>query len=974
MAAQVAVLLLAVLGTALGAEMPAVWRDQPLRFEQNHGQASPDVQFFARSAQGALLLNAHGAEMRTSAGRSISATLLGATASVALPLEPLRTKSNYFVGEPSGWHTDQATYGRVRYPRVYPGIELVYYGRDGVLEYDFLVSPGADPRRISWRIGGAEKLAISEQGDLTAGGVVFWKRPVLSQDGHPVEGHFVLHRNRTVSIATGNYDHRRALVIDPVLSYSTYLGGTGNESASGIAVDSAGNIVVVGFTTSMDFPVARSPYQLGYGGGSTSLMTGDAFVAKYTPAGLAMFITYLGGLGDDLASAVAVDASNNIYLTGVTNSRNFPTTPGVVQSTFAGSDGTALIRLGDAFVTKLNAAGNQLIYSTYLGGRRDDSGTAIAVDTAGNAYVTGSTISTDFPVAGSALQSNGHGSGAQGILPRFGTNLFVGGDAFVSKLNPAGTQLVYSTYLGGANDDVGLGIAVDKSGNAYVTGDTLSSDFPVTAGAFQTANKGYDQRNTFFHLGDAFVAKLNPGGSALVYSTFLGGAGDDVGKAIAVDSSGSAYVTGATSSLDFPVSSGALARSNHGPFAVPAEEDSLIGDAFVTKLSADGKSLVYSTYLGGRRDDMGTGIAVDTAGNAYVAGMTASVEFPVTSDAAQKTFAGLGFQLPAQYLGDAFISVLNTAGTGLLYSSYLGGKYDDAATAVALDSSGNFYIAGTTISPDFPTTSNALQPKFAGLDSSSSFFLGDAFVARFNGAAAGSTATLKAVTNAASNGTGVVSPGMVFVAYGSGIGPATLTSAALTSAGLLSTNVGSTKILFDGVPAPLVYVSDGQSSGIVPYSVAGKTTVTVTAEYNGVTGAPITLRVADTVPALFSADYSGGGQAVAFNQDGSVNSAANPAKAGDILVLYGTGEGQTVPAGVDGQIASSVYPKPIAPVSVAIGGLPADILYAGAVPSQVAGVLQVNVRIPAAVTTGMQPVVLTVGTTASAQSLTVAVQ
>ena len=974
MTKQWAVLLLAVSGTILsGAPARDVWRDQPLRFERNQGQAALNVQFLARSARGALLLTDKGVIMRGANGRSMEASLVAGQMSRPEPLDETGTRINYFVGQQTSWKTGLTTYARVRYREVYPGIDLVFYGRDGALEYDFVLQPGANSRLIRWRINGPEGVRISANGDLTMGSAVVWRKPVLFQDARQVNGRYVARGRNEIGLEVGAYDRTRPLVIDPVVSYSTYLGGTGNEAASGVAVDSAGNIIVVGFTTSVDFPVARFPYQAGYGGATASLMTGDAFVAKYSPAGLAVYITYLGGLGDDLASGVAVDASNNIYITGVTNSRNFPTTPGVVQPQFAGADGTSLIRLGDAFVTKMNAAGNQLIYSTFLGGKRDDSASAIAVDGAGNAYVTGSTLSTDFPTAG-ALQGVYKGTSGQVPLPRFGTALFLGGDAFVAKLNPTATQLVYSTYLGGTGDDTGLGIAADASGNAYVVGSTLSTDFPVTSGAFQTQSKGFDARNIFFHVGDAFVAKIDPKGSSLVYSTYLGGAGDDVARGVAVDSTGAAYVTGATSSLDFPSTANAFTKGNQGPFNVPNDEDSVIGDAFVTKLAPNGSSLVYSTFLGGHRDDMGMAIAVDQGGNAYVSGMTASVEFPVTSDAAQKSFGGVGFQLPAQFLGDAFVSVVNATGGGLLYSSYLGGKYDDAATAVAIDSSGNFYIAGTTISPDFPVTSNALQAKYAGADGATMFFQGDAFVARFTGAPASNLPVVKGLANAASNGGGTVSPGMIFVVYGAGIGPAVLTSAGLNAAGLLANSVGNTRVLFDGVPAPLVYVSNGQSSGIVPYSVAGKTSVNVSVEYNGVAGAPFTLKVADSVPSLFTADYSGSGQAVAFNQDGTVNSAATPAKAGEILVLYGTGEGQTVPAGVDGQIATSVYPKPAASVAVTIGGLPAEILYAGAVPNQVAGLLQLNVRIPPAVTTGMQPVVLKIGANASAQSVSVAVQ
>lgn len=373
------------------------------------------------------------------------------------------------------------------------------------------------------------------------------------------------------------------------------------------------------------------------------------------------YSTYLGGTGNDQGFAIAVDSAGNAYVTGTTGSSNFPTTLGAFQTTLAGSS--------NAFVTKLNSSGSALIFSTYLGGNGDDQGNGIALDSSGNSYIVGQTSSTNFPTTVGAFQTV--------------NNDVV--NAFITKLNSTGSALIYSTYLGGSSGDFGLGIAVDASGNAYVTGQAASANFPVTVGAFQTVKAGTI---------DAFVTKINPTGTALVYSTFLGGSGNDNGFGIAVDSCGNAYVTGITLSTDFPVTAGAFQTTRAGS-----------SDAFVTKLNTSGSALIYSTYLGGTLGDLGRGIAVNSNGNAYVAGSTSSADFPVTAGAFQTTFAGLL---------DAFITELNPCGTGLVFSTYLGGSGSDQGFGIAIDSFGNPYITGQTNSTNFPITSGAFQTSLAG--------------------------------------------------------------------------------------------------------------------------------------------------------------------------------------------------------------------------------------------------------------------
>ena len=660
----------------------------PLAFEANTGQVDPEVKFLSRGNGCTLFLTASEAVLSltqltaaTSRGGSRSANgsvlrmkLVGANPSPeVVGLEELPGKSNYFIGNDSSrWRTNVSTYGKVEYRDVYPGVSLVYYGNGRQLEHDFVVAPGANPGRIRVAIEGADKLELDPEGDLllhASSGDVHLRKPIVYQETHGVRqevaGSYILHSRNPhwaeVGFEVASYDATRPLVIDPVLAYSiSYLGGADTDFGNGIAVDSAGNAYVTGSTNSTNFPTG-SPFQGTNGGGS------DAFVAKLNAAGSALvYSTYLGGSSNDNGYGIAVDSSGNAYVTGYTSSSNFPTASPLQRANAGGAF--------DAFVAKLDGSGSALIYSTYLGGRGDDGGGGIAVDAVGNAYVTGSTNSTNFPTGSIALQ------GANG-----------GYDAFVAKLNAAGSALVYSTYLGGSGADHGGGIAVDSAGNAYVTGDTNSTNFPTAARPVQLRFAGGQS--------DGFVAKLNAAGSALVYSTYLGGSGVDSAYGIAVDSSGNAYVTGGTNSTSFPTAS-PLQGANAGY------------DAFVAKLDAAGSALVYSSYLGGSGIDVGHAIAVDSAGNAYVAGWTNSTNFTTVSPS-QGTNGG-GY--------DAFFAKLNASGSALVYSTCLGGSGDDYGYGIAVDRFGNAHVTGVTNSTNFPTVS-ALQATYGGGTQ-------DAFVAR----------------------------------------------------------------------------------------------------------------------------------------------------------------------------------------------------------------------------------------------------
>ncbi|HEX7154398.1 MAG TPA: SBBP repeat-containing protein [Thermoanaerobaculia bacterium] len=635
----------------------------PMHFEPNHGQTDARVRFVARGAGYAFFVTDSESvavlQKRGSAPAVLRMQLLGANHQPHIAgAAPFAGKSHYFLGrDPSQWRTHVPHFGQVRLSGVYDGIDAVYYGNQGELEYDFVVAPGSDPRQIRVRFDGAERIDLDANGDLVlqlAAGEVRQRAPFVYQerDGsrHAVPSRYRRLGAREFGFRLGAYDRALPLVIDPVLAWSTYLGGSGVDAAHDLAVDSGRNVYLTGSTGSTNFPTANALQAANAG-------AEDAFVAKLNPAGTALvYSTYLGGSLFDSGHEIVVDPAGNAYVAGRTESNDFPTA-NALQAAFGGAR--------DAFVAKLNPAGSALVYSTYLGGSNVDAAFGLAVDDTGSAYVTGDTFSANFPTA-NALQA-AHGG-----------NL----DAFVSKLNPAGSALVYSTYLGGSGGEQAGAIAVDGLRNAYVAGATSSTNFP-TANALQASYAGGGL--------DAYVAKLNPAGTALVYSTYLGGSDLDSAFDLAVDGTGSAHVTGDTISTNFPTAN-ALQAAKGGVY-----------DAFAAKLNPAGNALVYSTYLGGSSNDHGFGIAVDAGGQAYLTGRTASADFP-TANAMQPLNAGAT---------DAFVTTLNAAGTALVDSTYLGGTQADDARSIAIDATG-VYVAGLTNSSDFPTV-NPLQASFGGV-------------------------------------------------------------------------------------------------------------------------------------------------------------------------------------------------------------------------------------------------------------------
>ncbi len=712
-------------GKGVAAAAPAASLDAygklPLVFETNQGQSDPRVKFLARangrtlfltSTEAVLLLRrgttAAGKESRQPDARRaipgkpeeaeaiIRMRLVGANpAAIPAGLERLPGSLNYILRSDRGkWRTDVPTFAKVRYEKVYPGVDLIYHGDHRQLEYDFIVAPGANPDAIRMSFGGlaGEQGAIvpevDGQGNLalrTSAGDVGMRLPFVYQQAgearQRVSCRYARFGKDEVGFRLGAYDRSKPLIIDPVVTYSTYLGGAMLDSPNGIAVDTLGNAYIVGSTSSADFPTTSETLQ------GTLDGTTDVFITKLSADGKSLiYSTYLGGSGSDSGSGIAVDSDGNAYIAGSTSSTDFPTTPGAFQTDAKETP------QGTTFVAKLAPDGKSLVYSTYLGGSVSEIGAAIAVDSAGSAYVAGSTESPDFPTTPGAFQTVAGGNGSF--------------HAFVTKLAPDGKSLDYSTYLAGDVVDRASSIAVDSALSAYVTGNTNSPAFPTTPGVFQPAILD-DQ--------SAFVSKLAPDGKSLVYSSFLGGTGSeydncdswtcepiaDYGEGIVVDSAFNAYLTGYTLSSTFPTTANAFQATD-------------TGTGFLTKINAGGTALLYSTYM----NDLGDGIALDPTanGSVYLTGAAGS-DFPIVN-AVQ---AGCPPGSPPPGCNDAFVAKIDTTQSGansLVFSSFLGGTVAASGMGIATDGMGNVYVVGYTQGPfaqlpavanDFPVTPGAFQ-------------------------------------------------------------------------------------------------------------------------------------------------------------------------------------------------------------------------------------------------------------------------
>lgn len=758
--------------------------------------------------------------------------------------EPLESRSNYFIGnDPQQWHTDIPHFAKVKYEGIYPGINLVYYSNRRQLEYDFIVAPGADPNQIKLAFKGAEQVRIDSNGELvldTEAGELRQHKPLVYQEingsRQQISGNYVMTGDRQVGFELGEYDRTKDLVIDPVLIYSTYLGGFDYDVGNGVEIDAAENTYLTGFTYSNDFPTLNQ-LQFNMRG------LGNAFISKYTSAGRLVYSTFFGGASEDVGFAITSDAAGNIYLTGSTNSGNFPTTDTAYQRLIRGQI--------DVFVAKVNPTGNALLYSTLLGGQFDDIGNAIAIDNAGNAYVTGETASPDFPTQ-TALQNTLRGTA----------------DAFIVKLNSDGSGASYSTYLGGNGRETGFGITVDGAGSAHVTGFVYSNDFP-TKNPVQAALAGRV---------DAFITKLTPEGTELAFSTYFGGSDDDGGFGIGLDGSGKMYVTGFTTSTDFPTKTPFQAASAGGD------------DAFIASFSAAG-ALNYSSYLGGSSEERAFDLAVTPSGDVYVAGRTESADFPV-KNAFQPTMGGVPTSLaPAKTQSsgqgridlkgrsqimdvygrdsvalrspvegktttaltarteatavvavDGFVTKVGPTGQ-VVYSSFIGGDGEDRVFGVAADTDGHAFLTGYTTSTNFPIK-DAQQPTFKGF--------ADVFVTKI-----ADQATTHTSVSAASYVGQTLSPEQIVAAFGSGLATKTEYAQSIplpTKLGDITINVKDSAGVEQS--SQLFAISPTQINYLLPAGTAfGNAQVLI--HNNGVLVSTEDIKVSAVAPGIFTGNMTG---------------------------------------------------------------------------------------------------------------------
>jgi len=748
----------------------------PLAFEANQGQADPQVKYVARGSGYRLFLTSRQAIMTLpSRGRQsevrdmlmnkrrgaarvkallknralngqkassmavVRMNLLGANPQSQLVAEDRQPGIvNYFRGnDPSKWQSNVALYGRVNYRNVYPGIDLAFHGASQQLEFDYLVSPGASAAPIALSFEGAQSVRADETGDLvlaTSAGPVQLHKPVAYQSKNgarqEVAARFVMTGKNRVAFELGAYDHTRELVIDPTVTYSTLFGGDFADYGISIAVDASGNSYVAGATDSDAIPGFVTP---------TNNESFDTFVTKINAAGALQFTTEFGGSGDDFPGGIAIDSAG-IYVSGTTDSSDFPVTVG--QMTFLGgvSDGN-----NDAYAVKLALTGS-LTWGTYIAGSDSDSGLAVAVDSGHNVYVVGETFSNDLGGAAGGVNPLPNGSAVN-----LGTNSG-DDDGYIVKLNSAGTAYSLVSYIGGSNGDLATGVALDGSGNIYVAGETISADLPVTAGVVQSqcGTDGTCNAGAAGPQDDAFVASIAANLSNYNYVTYYGGSGVDDAFALAADAGGNAFITGTTSSSNFPLGGGTPFQSTLGG----------VTNAFLVELNSGGTAATYGTYLGGTSSDYGLGIVVDGSDNAYVTGQTSSSNFP-TLNPTQAALSGNS---------DAFLTVFGLSQGQVLFSTYLGGGGDEDQLegSVGLDSTQNIYVTGDTDSGNgatvvFPTTAGALDGTYGGgtciNSGGANVPCTDAFVTAYGPATAPDftiTATTPAAVSAGSSGSSTV--------------------------------------------------------------------------------------------------------------------------------------------------------------------------------------------------------------------------
>ena len=1015
-----AVTALAILSISFGLGWPcaaaaanrpeAKFLSVPLSFEPNQGQLASPVQFVTRGsgyalflAPGNVVLNLERQQPQAASVDTLRMSLIGASSQAnAVGLDRQPGVVSYFIGnDPKNWRSGIPTYGKVEYPQVYPGVDLVFYGNQRQLEYDFVVAPGADPSSIAWRIDGA-RASVDAKGNAVLrapNGPATFQKPVLYQmDGDKkirVEGWYAV-AGEQIRFRLGSYDHSRALIIDPVLSYASYLAGTGDDrigvptgpgvaqagASQALAVDSAGSVYVTGSTYSLDFPT-KNPYQSAPP--AKQVPPGEwtsAFVTKFSPdGGSLVYSTYLGGNGADRAYAIAVDSSGSAYVTGQTGSPNFPITPGAYQTVCAPfpynsgpptPPGNCNSSDWNVFVTKLNPAGTALMYSTFLGGYGNwAQGWAIAVDSAGRAYVGG--IETDtcsdkllysfpscFPTTGGAVIG---GSQPTGGDPQF---------AFVAVFDPTGAHLLYSTLYGDLNfkcingcggDTYATSIAVDQNGYFYLVGETRAGSLPTTAGVIQPIGGGLDPNKVYLQSWRGFIAKFNPvtsaGGVTLAYATYLGGQTANTGdylSGIAIDSASNAYVVGYTNSKDFPVTSGA--------YGTVCGTNGTCAAAQVTKLNPYGTSILWSTFVGGSKSDGSdtlffTGpIQLDGKGNIYIVGQ-AGPTFPLFNPVEPAVKDGAMQVLVAE---------LDPTGSNLLFASRIGSGNIATATSypagLAVDSAGDIYLAGNTIGPGLITTPGAFQTT---ANPSTCCYHG--FVAKI------APTVLPTLTSGTlANGATYVAGGLVPGSWAQVKGTSLSTTSRIWTASdftgsTLPTTLDGVQVKVNNQAAAVWYISPTQVNFQVPAGITGTATVQVIT--NNQTSNSVTAAVATSSPGIFPIILSGTNYAAGvFYTDGKI--AGDPANGagyrnavpGDTVQLYATGLAPSSAGTVVSPALLSGVPVTVTIGTVTIPASAAALVYAGE--------FQVNFTVPqdfASMPPGLYPISISINGVTSPASI-----
>ncbi len=898
----------------------------PLHFEPVRGKTGAAAGFSAVAPRYTLRLTDEGVAMY----------FRGGAVGLKLPrtrpegLDELAARSNYYLGsDPAEWRTGIPNYARVRYAHVFPGVDLVVYGRDQQIEYDWIVAPGADPGAIRFSFEGVSGVSIGRDGDLilgTGAGEIRHSRPRIFQDGRRVDGGFLVEGDE-VRFQVGAYDRRKPLVIDPVLLVNQSFGGSGIsfdfpglhtalfDTGTGIATDSAGNIYITGTTHSLDFPVSNALQNGPTGPCQSFCAFSSVFVSKLSPDGSSLlYSTYIGAppsapapwysIPPMLPAAIAVDTDGTAYVTGTTSGVNFPG----VTATAGGND---------AFLLRLSPQG-ALVASRLFGGSGDDAGTSIVLDSSGYVYLAGTTKSSDFPVSEGAYAAPAAGE----------TNIFVVKILFNRIFGLPGGTLIYSAVAGPGTS---ASVAADAEGSAYIAGATTSTAWQTTSGAVQPMCKGTTCQ-------DIVVAKLDPVGQKLLYATYLGGSAAETSSGIAVDAAGSAYVAGSTSSSDFPVTSGAY----------EGHSKTTSSTGFAAKLNADATKLIYATYLGGSGIDQPAAIAVDAEGDAYVGGTTTSADFPLRY-ALQSTivnaycpvFTPSGSIPEGGYAcGNAgFLALLDPAGAALEWSTYLGAGSVDA---LALDPAGNVYATGEAINVNLPSNGKSvsvlkLGPGNPGLD-----------------------VPANSIVNAASFAPGLPLPGGLASVFVRGLNLAGLETG---SGSPLPTRLAGVSILVEGVPAPILAVAPvgsgtEQINFQVPFEVKGST------QFRYFETTPNAVEIRYQGASVFAVPPQGaagifllndGTPAIEHAADYSLVTPSNPAHSGEAIIVYLTGLGPVTPNGVSGVAAKGAAPVVTvcgAPYAAGSSGWPfGSVLYAGLTPGYV-GLYQVNLRLPQSLSAG----------------------